>query len=252
MNKSGRPGNPYPTARKLRLKRTLPHGRLNIGVVVLSSDYRVVGINKYAAGILRINPSDIGKKVYEYHPPKTHAKIKYLLSKACDAAMDIPPPVIMNVRERVLAVNLCRIEIRESPESCYFHMSFIDITGQGIDRDRRKPVLKSIPVYDSGSYLFLDISSIQLIMSDGNYCRCFTDNEQYFLRATLNEIEKKYTGKRLFRVHRGCLVNLDGISRITEKGRTHVIDFNNDKFPSVPVARRRFGELKKLLGLVKE
>jgi DNA-binding LytR/AlgR family response regulator len=225
---------------------------MSLGRSSLSADYRVIGINKYAAEILQINPSDIGKKIYKYHSPRIHARIKHLLNKACNAANDIPPPVIMNVRDNVLAVNLCRIDIRESPARYFYNMSFIDITGQGIGRDRRKPVLKSIPVYEGGSYLFLDISSVHLIKSEGNYCRVFTDGEQYYLRATLNEIEKKYTGKSLFRVHRGFIVNLDKIHRITEAAAgAHNIDFKNKNFPRAPVARRRFNGLKEALGLVK-
>lgn len=69
----------------------------------------------------------------------------------------------------------------------------------------------------------------------------------------MNEIKKKYPWKRLFRVHRGFLINLDKIHRIKgEAGGMHVITFNNEKFPSVPVARRRFNDLKRALGLGKK
>lgn len=176
MDKSSRSRERYPQGGEYRLKKSSPSGQLNIGVVILSSDYRVVGINKYAADILQISPSAIGKKVYKYHSPKTHASIKYLLNKASNAPDDILPPIIMNVLEKVLAVNLCRIEMKEASFKPIFTMTFVDITGQagGVNHTKQLFGIKKLPVYDRGSYLFLDAQSICLIKSEGNYCRVFS------------------------------------------------------------------------------
>jgi len=226
------------------------HGQPDIGIVVVSSDFRVVGINKYAASILQINPADLGKKVYKYHPTRAHARIRHLLKRACNSANDIPHPVIMHVKGRVLAVNLCRIETGKSAPGYFYTMSFIDITGQEDTQGSGRYRLRSIPVYDGKTYLFIDIPSICMIKSEGNYCRIFTDSEQYYLRVTLNEIEKKYSGKIIIRVHRGYLVNIEKIKRIEKKkGKGYVIFFSDKSIPPVPVARRRFKELKETLGL---
>jgi hypothetical protein len=201
MNTSERLRGRQPLSLRYTFKNVLKGGQPNIGIVILSRDFRVVGLNKYAAEILRINPAEIGKKVYTYHPPKTHERIRHLLNKACNAADDIPHPIIMNVRGRVLAVNLCRIETGKSAPGHFYTMSFIDITGQEDTQGSGRYRLRSIPVYDGKTYLFIDIPSICMIKSEGNYCRIFTDSEQYYLRVTLNEIEKKYSGKMLLMVY---------------------------------------------------
>ncbi|GBD96043.1 MAG TPA: hypothetical protein ENG83_15185 [Nitrospirae bacterium] len=231
------------------------NGHLSIGVVILSLGHRVIGINEYASRVLQINPSQIGKSVYEYHPPKVHSRLKGLLKKACRPADDFSSPIIMNVLNRVLAVNICRIESGDASLRHFLIMTFIDVTGQKdaeINKKIETAEIRKIPVYNGSSYLFLNIPSIYLIKSEGNYCRVFTESEQYYLRVTLSEIEKKYTGEKLFKVHRSFLVNLDNVHRIIQnvKGQ-NIIDFNKKDIPLVPVARRRSNDLNKTLKVIK-
>ncbi len=225
------------------------NGHLNIGVVILSSDYRVIGINKYALQVLQINPSQIGKSVYEYHPPKIHSRLKSLLKRASKAMDDIYSPVIMNILNRVLAVNICRIEPEKLFSQSFYTMTFIDVTGQKASAsDYRTAGIKKFPVHRAGSYPYPDTSSIYAVQCEGNYCRVFTGSEQHYLRITLSEIEKEYTGEKLFRTHRSFLVNLDNLHRIIQNAKgQNIIDFNKKDIPLVPVARRRINDLKKAI-----
>jgi len=229
-------------------------GDMNIGLVVLSPEYQVIGVNKYASEILRLGPQDIGKSVYKYHPSKIHSRLKNLLNRAQRAKAGISAPVIMNVLNRVLAVSISRMELKDTSFKSIVTMSFIDVTRQaegGKKHVDRRVRIRKIPVYERGSYLFLDPDFIYLIKCEGNYCRAYTEWEQYCLRVAMNEIERKYMGQRLVRVHRCFIVNLDNIHRIIKdaKGQNH-IDFNKGHIPLAPVARRRVEGLKKVLSLI--
>ena len=45
---------------------------LNIGLVILSPDYRVIGMNPYAHKILSSEVVEFGKEVSEYHSKKSY------------------------------------------------------------------------------------------------------------------------------------------------------------------------------------
>ncbi len=228
-----------------------PPDHLNLGVIILSHDYRIIGINNYASRVLDFNASLIGRSVYRCHHPKNHPQIKSLLKQTCNTRDYIPAPVIMNVLGRVLAVNLCRIKLKEASLKYVFVMTFIDITDQKVANiEKYKSIaLRTIPVYNGGSYLFLDIPSIYLIKCEGNYCNVFTHNDKYYLRLPLKGLEKKYIGEKLFRVHRCYVVNLNHVHKIKRHDNSFLIEFDKPHIPNAPVARRRVKALKNALGL---
>ena len=228
---------------------------LNVGVVILSSDHCIIGINKYASEILDFDPSYIGKSVYHCHHPKNHAKIRHLLKKACDSTHEVPQHLFMKVSERILAVNFCRMDLKNMPLKYFFVKTFVDITeqlGATIDQKSKIIEIRKLPVYNGGAFLFIDISSIFLMKCEGNYCSIFTDSGEYFLRITMSEIEKKYISAKLLRVHRTFIVNPEKIHRIKQNAKGQFfIDFNKKNLPLVPVARRRKSSLKNSLRLNK-
>ncbi|HSW63703.1 MAG TPA: hypothetical protein VLH56_10405 [Dissulfurispiraceae bacterium] len=54
---------------------------LNMGLVILSPDFHVAGMNEYAKKILSPAMEDLGKNILHYHPRKSHEKAKGLLKK---------------------------------------------------------------------------------------------------------------------------------------------------------------------------
>ena len=63
-------------------------------------------------------------------------------------------------------------------------------------------------------YLFLSISDIDYIRSEGNYCRIFLGDTSYLIRETLYSMEEKLSIHDFVRVNRSTLVNIDRIREL--------------------------------------
>jgi len=227
---------------------------LDIGLVLLSPDYRVIGMNAYARKILGPAISDMGKTVFQYHPRKSHPKIEAILQEAGVCDSEVPVAMIIDVLNKVLVINVCRIEIEESLKKPLFAMTFIDVTeqtGAEVNPNTGMIELNKFPVCDKGAFLFLEVSSIYFIKSEENYCRVFTERSSYYLHLTLKNILRRHTGQKFFRVHKSFVANLNHIHKIQrdDKGQTQII-FDREEIPAAPVARRRLKDLKKALALI--
>jgi DNA-binding LytR/AlgR family response regulator len=223
----------------------------NIGLALLSADFRVIGMNKYAREVLGPSVKNLGKSVFFYHPRKSYPKIEYLMRKSCEPTPDMPVAMIIDVSNKVLMINLCRLDMSKGSTESFFAMTFIDVTEQTeakMNPNSGMVELKKFPVCYKDSFLFLDASSIYFIRSDGNYCKIFAEKRSYYLHLTLKNILKRYAGLHLFRVHKCFIANLQHVQKIKriEKGQS-ILFFNNENIPSIPVARRRIRALKKAL-----
>ncbi len=225
----------------------------NIGLVLLSPDFRVIGMNRYAREVLGLAVADLGKSVLHYHSRKSHPKIEYLMQKSSEPDPDIPVAMVIDVLNKVLMINLCRLDMSEGSSESPFAMTFIDVTEQTeakMNPNSGMVELRKFPVFYKDSFLFLDASSIYFIRSDGNYCKIFTEKRSYYLHLTLKNILKRYAGLHLFRVHKCFIANLQYVQKIKriEKGQS-ILFFNNESIPPIPVARRRIKALKKALAV---
>lgn len=223
-------------------------GTFNIGVVLLSSNFKVIGMNAYARQILGPAVSDLGKTVFEYHSRTDHKKIDLLLKEFCAGDFYMPVAMILDVLNKFLLVNLSRVDMHENFSDQLFSMTFIDVTEQTGARVNPKSHLVQIdkfPVFFKNSYLILSTSSIYFIKSDGNYCIVFTKKRSYYLILTLKSVLERYSGSNFFMVHKSYIVNLDHIRCINRKkdGNSYIL-FDNDNIPPVPVARRRTKDLR--------
>jgi len=226
---------------------------LNIGLVILSPDYRVIGMNPYARKVLGSEVVEFGKKVSEYHSKKSYQKVEALLQEAVKCDSDTPLTMIIDILHKVLMINIFRIDTEASQSPPLIAMSFLDVTEQtGARLNPRTGVveLKKFPVCDRGGFIFLDMSSIYFIRSEGNYCKVFAGNNSYFIHLTLKNILKRYAGRKFFRAHRSFIVNTAHILSIQrdDRGRTSII-FDSENIPKVPLARRRVRDLRDLLAL---
>lgn len=228
-------------------------GCLNIGLVLLSSDFQVIGMNDFAREVLGPAMRESGKTVFQYHPRKSHLKIKGLLSEAQVPHSHIPATMIIDVLNKVLMINVCRVSVEEFFSKPLYAMTFLDVTDQiGAETNPRTGMveLKKIPVIHKGSLQFLDMQSIYFIQSDGNYCRVFTETRWYYLHLTLKNILVRYAGSKFYRAHKCFIVNTDHISRIESTCGRRMIIFDRETVPPIPIARRRFHELRNMLGIL--
>ncbi len=196
-----------------------------IGLVLLSPDFRVIGMNRYAREILGLAVPDLGKSVFHYHSKKSYSKIEYLMQRSSEPDPDVPVAMIIDVLNKTLMINLSRLDMSKGSSKSLLAMTFIDVTEQTeakMNPNSGMVELKKFPVCYKDSFLFLDASSIYFIRSDGNYCKIFTEKRSYYLHMTLNNILKRYAGLHLFRVHKCFIANLQHVQKIKriEKGNT--------------------------------
>ncbi len=225
----------------------------HIGVVLLSEDYRVVGMNAFARRTLGLKRSDLGRTVYDYHPPRSRQKIGALLAQSRDLRREVPVAMIIDVLSKVLMISVSRLETVEPDQGAYWVASFVDVTQQtGAQRDPHSGLvqIKKFPIYDRGSFFFLDTSEIYFFQSDGNYCKVRTSDGLHHIHATLKYILERHAGPEFFRVHKSFVANLEHVKEIRRdpRGQSFVV-FDRRDIPPVPLARRRLGELRRALGL---
>jgi hypothetical protein len=227
-------------------------GSLDVGLVLLSSDFRVVGMNSYAQKILGSTISELGHTVFAYHNKSIHPKIDILLKHCCSNGAYTPVAMIIDVLNKFLLVRLSRVSMHESYGEELFSMTFIDVTEQtGAKRHPQSQLtqIDRFPVFFGNSYQILETPAIYFIQSDGNYCIVHTENRTYHLLMTLKSILDRYAGTNFVMVHKSYLVNLDHVHCLQRQQNRTMVIFDSDRVPVVPVARRRIKTLKAALGI---
>jgi DNA-binding LytR/AlgR family response regulator len=227
---------------------------LSIGLVLLSSEFRVIGMNDYARMLLAPAMGEgLGKNLLDYHPRKTQEKIKGLLKELSESEADTPFAMVIDVLNKVLMINLSRLEVVTPVPQLHWAMTFIDVseqTGAAINTSSGRVELKKFPVYEDGLCRFLDADSVYCIRSDGNYCKVFTVDRSYYLHLSLKVILQRYTGSDFFRVHKSFVVNLKHVQGMTRSSDAQtMIIFDCETVPPVPLARRKLAEFKQALSL---
>ena len=74
---------------------------LNIGLLLLSADYRVIGMNTTARETLRLSKGELGKSVMNYHAPKSQERVNSLLKQAYQEHSGTPIAMIIDVLNKV-------------------------------------------------------------------------------------------------------------------------------------------------------
>lgn len=95
-------------------------------------------------------------------------------------------------------------------------------------------------------------SSVLYIHSTFPYCKIICKAEEsnsLLLRTTLKELEKKFDGQDLLRIHKSYLVNPIKIISIAKKGSQDyeaMLKDNDDRIVRIPIGRKYHSSLKKL------
>jgi DNA-binding LytR/AlgR family response regulator len=99
-----------------------------------------------------------------------------------------------------------------------------------------------------GGHRLIARSSILYVQSHGDFVRIVTEDGRYLLRATLNEIERRWEPYGFVRVHRQYLVNLPRAVELRPLlGGTAELTFAGGQ--TVPIARRHVADLSRRLGV---
>lgn len=103
-------------------------------------------------------------------------------------------------------------------------------------------------VRSPGSTRLIARSAILYVQSHGDFVRIVVEDGRYLLRATLTDLEQRWTPYGFVRVHRQYLANLPKALELQPQlGGTAVLSFGRGL--TVPVARRHVAELGRLLAV---
>jgi DNA-binding LytR/AlgR family response regulator len=228
-------------------------GDHRIGLVLLSPELEVIGLNPYATRVLGPAFSGLGKSIYDYHPPASHETLRSILRQGRETGREIPIVKIIDVMGKVLVINFGQLEMAPGYQGPIHFMTFIDATSEADARTNPESGLlefNKFPVMHKNCHIFLDADDIYFCESDGNYCYLITGERSYYIQITLKTILKRYTGVNFFQVHKSYIANLNKIEKLQlEENNKLSIVFSDSAIPDVPVARRRVQALKDALNI---
>ncbi len=226
---------------------------LHIGIIILSEDFRIIGMNHYAKKILKVSENDLGKDIFYYHSEKSQSKIRFLLKRIYDDKPDIPVAMIIDVLNKVLMLNLSKVDMMDKNIGNIYSMNFIDVsqqTGAEIDPYSGKVVIEKIPIFCKSTIKFVEKSDIFCLEADGNYTKIYVKNKVYYIHSSLKDIMRRFNMKELIRVHKSFAVNLKHVKeiKILESGKNMIL-LDDGNIQPIPVSRRNIKLVKEIIGL---
>lgn len=225
---------------------------LDIGLVILSSDFRVVGTNDHARRVFGPALDDMGRSLFHYHPEKSRGKLRGLLQEMGQTPRGLPKTMIIDVLGMAVMYNLSRLSIALPTEQTYWSVAFIDVSEQTCaekNPDSGLVEMRKIPVLDGENYRFLSTDSVHCIESDGDYCKLFTNERMYYVHMSLKTVLLRYPAAGFFRAHKSFIVNLSRVASVVRSTGQAQAVFDDTALPPVPVSRRMAAPLKKALTL---
>jgi two-component system response regulator LytT len=162
--------------------------------------------------------------------------------------------MVLDVLGKVVMFNLSQLSVGSPCPQTFWSVTLIDISEQTVAVSNPPSgaiEMRRFSVFSEGNYHFLSTDAVHSIQSDGDYCKLFTPGTSSYLHSSLKNLLQRFTGASFFRVHKGFVVNLNHVSKLTRDGKGHtLIIFNDASIPPVPVSRRRLAEVRKAVHLL--
>lgn len=96
--------------------------------------------------------------------------------------------------------------------------------------------------------IVIPVDEVELIAADDVYAAVHAARRRYLVRMPLDELERALEPERFVRVHRSYIVPVTGVVAVRRAGSGVVLELRNGA--TVPVSRRRRGELARVEGSV--
>ena len=235
--------------------------RFDVGVVHLSMDLHVVGMNDYARRSLPVaDKLPFGKMVTDFHPEAAKAKVKFLLGQAECPVNNAPPMAMMiNIPDRMLLIKVSKIGDAQGATTGYT-LVFYDITevvSQEVDvgkvPDARegtdKRLLRKIPTLKQNRVLLVDVPGVSFIRSEGHYTWVHTGQGSQFCNLNIGDLESRLDPQLFVRVHRSYIVNLSHVDEIVRDDGRMTLRMMGPTPVEIPVSRSSAPRLLEQLGL---
>ena len=235
--------------------------RFDVGVVHLSLDLHVIGMNDYARRSLPVDAKlPFGKLVTDFHPEAAKAKVKFLLGHAECPVNNAPPMAMMiNIPERMLLIKVSKIGDAAGHTTGYT-LVFYDITevvsqetesntSRKLAEPGEKRFLRKIPTTKLNRVLLVDVPSVSFIRSEGHYTWVHTSQSCQFCNITISDLESRLDPQLFLRVHRSYIINLSHVDEIVRDDGRMTLRMMGDTPTDIPVSRASAPKLLEHLGL---
>jgi LytTR family transcriptional regulator, CO-responsive transcriptional regulator RcoM len=235
--------------------------RFDVGVVNLSLDLHVIGMNDFARRSLPVDEKlPFNKLVTDFHPDAAKAKVKFLLGQAQCPVNNAPPMAMMiNIPERMLLIKVSKTGDAQGQTTGYT-LVFYDITdvvSQEADANpARKPsetsekrLLRKIPTLKENRVFLVDVPSVSFVRSEGHYTWVHTAQGCRFCNLTIGDLESRLDPHLFLRVHRSYIVNLSHIDEIVRDDGRMTLRMMGSAPIEIPVSRASAPKLLEQLGM---
>jgi DNA-binding LytR/AlgR family response regulator len=105
-----------------------------------------------------------------------------------------------------------------------------------------------IAAWDEEEIIILDMNDVLFFTSENSQTYVVTPKAKYKIRDTLDILETRICGQQFFRCHRGFIINLKHISKISPwfGSNNYISTFEGFAY-EIPISRNRIKEMKRLL-----
>lgn len=222
---------------------------MEIGLVLLSEDWQVLGMNEHALRVAGPDMAPVGQNLFQMHPPKSREKVRGVLDELSGLQESRSRSMVIDFLGKVLMITLSRLMVPGSAMA--WAVSFMDLseqTGARTNPTNGHLELKKMPIYENGAFHFLSADQVHLIEADGNYCRIHTPRKKFYLLMSLKAVLQRFPTTDFLKVHKSFVVNLRHVKAIGPAGESRMmVSFHDPAVPPVPVSRRLVPAVKKAL-----
>jgi LytTR family transcriptional regulator, CO-responsive transcriptional regulator RcoM len=251
--------------------------RLDLGMVWVDNENRVIGFNEVAwqllapAGEQTLGvPRDrlIGIDLLALHPTKSREKLALLLGGDEPAGVDqcpvrSPPAITMmiNIPDRVLLLKVSKMFGSSGVVgACMVYYDLTEVTtsprvengSNGAETSDTAPQprqLSKIPVYRANRLVLIEVQDTLRLESNDHYTWIVTASGRYLSNLSLSDLAERLDPAMFFRCHRSHVVNLRHVSEIERDGDALYLLFGGPEPSRIPVSRTHARELREIVGL---
>ncbi len=241
--------------------------KFEVGVVHLDAQRKVLAMNDFARRVLPVGEKrPFENLVTSFHPPRSAAKVSFLLDQAsaCPVAAATPMTMIINIPEQVLLIKVTRLA-GEDTSTTGFVLVFYDVTQLVVQGGvtpanadtapapapggAQKRRLARLPLVANHKVTFVDTSQVLFLESQAHYTRVLTDGGFQFCNLSIGDLEARLDPQRFVRVHRCFIVNLDAVLELGRRDGKVQLRMRGEPPAWVPVSRAEVARLRSLLGV---
>jgi hypothetical protein len=196
----------------------------------------------------------VGSQILDVHPPKSRAKIEFLL-RAHETTGHAPPLAMMiNIPDRMLLIKVSQMIGGDGiAGTCMVFYDLTEIatasTGAAGPGQPAPRLLSRIPVYRRNRIVLVDVKEIGRFEGEGHYTNIVTGEDRYLCNLSMSVLEARLDPQHFLRVHRSHIINLDYAAELIRTDDGMLVAMPDGMGGPVPVSKNKLQALKDYFGL---